>query len=450
MDRSSRPSSWGRAGTHRVPADLLVGAPDPRPVPARLGRPVHRVARVLGRAPPRDAGWPCWSTSGTTGCGSSRPVSPPSVTARSRTTPTGGSPWLIAVATIPALIAALLFNDVIEARGPRTRLVALVLVVGGVILWLADRWGRGRRGSAASPPGRRRDRRRPGPRPHPGRVAVRHLDVGRALRRPRPRGRGPVRRSSWRRRSPRWRSPTSGSSSSGARSSARAAADAGRGRRRLVRLGHPRDRRPAALPADELVQVVFVYRFGARGGRAPRIPGQVRRSAGAPMEVMKQLRQRAIRDLVEQRRSGPSRSWPPPPRARLPTTQATISRDVAELGLIKAGRSGCRPTRSRRASRGRHERRGPDPDAPRDMPVEIRDAGRCSSCARAWLRACHRGGARPRAGRRSSARSPATTSSPPALTGEFAARCTGSPNWQASAPDTMHNPWPPNADLGDI
>ena len=45
-----------RAGTHRVPADLLVRAPHHRPVPAGLDRPVHHVARVQRDAPHRDAG----------------------------------------------------------------------------------------------------------------------------------------------------------------------------------------------------------------------------------------------------------------------------------------------------------------------------------------------------------------------------------------------------------
>ena len=49
--------------------------------------------------------------------------------------------WLIAVATIPAVIAALLFNDLIEDAFRQAWLVALTLVVGGVILWLADRYG---------------------------------------------------------------------------------------------------------------------------------------------------------------------------------------------------------------------------------------------------------------------------------------------------------------------
>ena len=49
--------------------------------------------------------------------------------------------WLIAIATIPAVIAALLFNDLIEATIRQAWLVAITLVIGGIILWLADRFG---------------------------------------------------------------------------------------------------------------------------------------------------------------------------------------------------------------------------------------------------------------------------------------------------------------------
>ena len=49
--------------------------------------------------------------------------------------------WLLVAATIPAAIAGFLLSDVIETALPRHRLVAFTLVVGAVILWLADRWG---------------------------------------------------------------------------------------------------------------------------------------------------------------------------------------------------------------------------------------------------------------------------------------------------------------------
>jgi undecaprenyl-diphosphatase len=49
--------------------------------------------------------------------------------------------WLIVVATIPALIIGFLLNDLVEARFREIGIVALMLVVGGVVMGLADRWG---------------------------------------------------------------------------------------------------------------------------------------------------------------------------------------------------------------------------------------------------------------------------------------------------------------------
>jgi transcriptional regulator of arginine metabolism len=95
------------------------------------------------------------------------------------------------------------------------------------------------------------------------------------------------------------------------------------------------------------------------------------------MEVMKQLRQRAIRDLVEQRPIRTQQELAEALRERgFRTTQATISRDVAELGLIKSGRRGAQayaiPPRLREA-----ETTGEDRVRTllMDMPVEIREAG---------------------------------------------------------------------------
>jgi transcriptional regulator of arginine metabolism len=60
------------------------------------------------------------------------------------------------------------------------------------------------------------------------------------------------------------------------------------------------------------------------------------------MEVMKQLRHRAIRDLVDQRPIRTQQELASALRDRgFRTTQATISRDVRELGLVKAGREGA-------------------------------------------------------------------------------------------------------------
>ncbi len=59
------------------------------------------------------------------------------------------------------------------------------------------------------------------------------------------------------------------------------------------------------------------------------------------MVVMKQLRQRAIRDLVEQRPIRTQQELAAALRDRgFRTTQATISRDIAELQLVKAHRDG--------------------------------------------------------------------------------------------------------------
>jgi undecaprenyl-diphosphatase len=49
--------------------------------------------------------------------------------------------WLLVVATIPALIIGVLLNDAVESRFREIGLVALTLVIGGAILWLAERNG---------------------------------------------------------------------------------------------------------------------------------------------------------------------------------------------------------------------------------------------------------------------------------------------------------------------
>ena len=63
--------------------------------------------------------------------------------------------WLIAIATVPAIIAALLFNDLIEGAVRQAGLVAVMLLIGAAILWLADRWGPRTHGSATSRSGAR-------------------------------------------------------------------------------------------------------------------------------------------------------------------------------------------------------------------------------------------------------------------------------------------------------
>jgi len=49
--------------------------------------------------------------------------------------------WLLVVATIPAAIAGFLLNDLIETSFRQVGLVVVMLVIGGVVLWLADHLG---------------------------------------------------------------------------------------------------------------------------------------------------------------------------------------------------------------------------------------------------------------------------------------------------------------------
>ena len=95
------------------------------------------------------------------------------------------------------------------------------------------------------------------------------------------------------------------------------------------------------------------------------------------MEVMKQLRQRAIRDLVDQRPIRTQQELAGALRERgFRTTQATISRDVAELGLIKVSREGTQayalPPRLIEAETSGEDRLR---KLLADLPVEFHEAG---------------------------------------------------------------------------
>src|SRR6185503_12331904 len=95
------------------------------------------------------------------------------------------------------------------------------------------------------------------------------------------------------------------------------------------------------------------------------------------MEVMKQLRQRAIRDLVEQRPIRTQQELAAALHERgFRATQATISRDVAELGLRKGSREGrsayVLPPRLRDAEVSGEDRLR---RLLADLPIEIRTAG---------------------------------------------------------------------------
>lgn len=95
------------------------------------------------------------------------------------------------------------------------------------------------------------------------------------------------------------------------------------------------------------------------------------------MDVMKQLRQRAIRDLVEQRPIRTQQELAAALRERgFQTTQATISRDVAELGLLKASKGGTKayalsPRLIEAEASGEDRLRR----LLRELPAEFREAG---------------------------------------------------------------------------
>jgi transcriptional regulator of arginine metabolism len=95
------------------------------------------------------------------------------------------------------------------------------------------------------------------------------------------------------------------------------------------------------------------------------------------MEVMKQLRQRAIRDLVSSRPIRTQQELAGALRERgFRTTQATMSRDVTELGLVKAPRGGTQayalPPRLVEADASGEDRLRA---LLHDLPVEVREAG---------------------------------------------------------------------------
>jgi transcriptional regulator of arginine metabolism len=95
------------------------------------------------------------------------------------------------------------------------------------------------------------------------------------------------------------------------------------------------------------------------------------------MEVMKQLRHRAIRDLVGQRPIRTQQELAAALRERgFRTTQATISRDVGELGLVKSARDGTQayalPRRLVEAESSGEDRLRA---LLRELPIELREAG---------------------------------------------------------------------------
>ena len=95
------------------------------------------------------------------------------------------------------------------------------------------------------------------------------------------------------------------------------------------------------------------------------------------MEVMKQLRHGAIRDLLAQRNVRTQQELAAALRERgFRATQATISRDVAELGLVKVHRGGsyvyALPPRLAETEPSAEDRLA---GLLRSLPVDVREAG---------------------------------------------------------------------------
>ena len=96
-----------------------------------------------------------------------------------------------------------------------------------------------------------------------------------------------------------------------------------------------------------------------------------------PMDVMKRLRQQAIRDLLGQRDVRTQQELVAALRDRgFRATQATVSRDVAELGLVKRGVRGTQAYALPNCTDDR-EQTGEDRLGVllQDLPVELRPAG---------------------------------------------------------------------------
>lgn len=96
------------------------------------------------------------------------------------------------------------------------------------------------------------------------------------------------------------------------------------------------------------------------------------------MEVMKRLRQQQIRDLIGSRPIRTQQELAAALRDRgFRATQATVSRDIAEMGLVKVARVGGERVYALPARPGPPEKSADERLAMilRDLPVTIRSAG---------------------------------------------------------------------------
>ena len=262
---------------------------------------------------------------------------------------------LLAVATLPALVIGFLLHDLensIREVGP----VAVTLVIGAAILWLAERTGSLRRvaldltfAQALAIGGAQAIALIPG-------ISRSGISISAALF----------------------------SGALLATMSLRAAVDRlAAGGADVVVTTTTGDPAPT-IPADTLDRRLHRLPSHSRGGRShplarlsPADRPSIEAVPSRPMEVMKQLRHRAIRDLVSTRPIRTQQELAAALRDRgFRTTQATMSRDVAELGLIKAARDGTQayavPKRLVEAETSGEDRLRA---LLHDLPIETREAG---------------------------------------------------------------------------
>jgi transcriptional regulator of arginine metabolism len=96
------------------------------------------------------------------------------------------------------------------------------------------------------------------------------------------------------------------------------------------------------------------------------------------MEVMKRLRQQQIRDLIGSRPIRTQQELATALRERgFRATQATVSRDIAEMGLVKISRAGGERAYAVPVRAGQPESTADERLAMilRDLPIDIRAAG---------------------------------------------------------------------------
>lgn len=96
------------------------------------------------------------------------------------------------------------------------------------------------------------------------------------------------------------------------------------------------------------------------------------------MEVMKRLRQQQIRDLISTRPIRTQQELATALRDRgFQATQATVSRDIGEMGLVKVSRAGGERTYAVPARSGQPETSANERLAMilHDLPIDIRRAG---------------------------------------------------------------------------